>query len=78
MTTKEEEKKETSNAKKTGSNRKQKTANATASFNPIEYIEKTFDKPKAFIYYTVVNELKFKNKEEVTKAYELFKQLEKQ
>ena len=72
MTTKEEEKKETS-TKKTGT-RKQKT-NTTASFNATEYIEKTFDKPKAFIYYTLVNELKFKNKEEVTKAYELFKQL---
>ena len=73
MTTKEEEKKETSTTKKTGT-RKQKTT-TTASFNAKDYIEKTFDKPKAFIYYTVVNELKFKNKEEVTKAYELFKQL---
>lgn len=72
MTTKEEEKKETSTNKKTGT-RKQKTT--TASFNAKEYIEKTFDKPKSFIYYTVVNELKFKNKEEVEKAYELFKQL---
>ena len=74
MTTKEEEKKETSTTKKTGT-RKQKTNTTTASFNATEYIEKTFDKPKAFIYYTVVNELKFKNKEEVDKAYELFKQL---
>lgn len=72
MTTKEEEKKETSTTKKTGT-RKQKTA--TASFNATEYIEKTFDKPKAFIYYIVVNKLQFKNKEEVDKAYELFKQL---
>lgn len=71
MTTKEEEKKETSTTKKTGT-RKQKTT--TASFNATEYIEKTFDKPKAFIYYIVVNKLQFKNKEEVDKAYELFKQ----
>lgn len=74
MTTKEEEKKETSTTKKTGT-RKQKTNTTTASFNATEYIEKTFTKPKAFIYYIVVNELKFKNKEEVDKAYELFKQL---
>ena len=52
-----------------------KKKQVTSSFDYETYIENTFDKPKAFIYYIVVNELTFKNKEEVEKAYELFKQL---
>ena len=71
---KKEEEKEVQ-AKKPVRTRNKKTVNAAASFDYKDYIEKTFDKPKAFIYYIVVNELKFKNKEEVDKAYELFKQL---
>ena len=43
------------------------------SFDYKEYIEKTFETPKAFLYYILVNNLTFKSKEEVDKAYELFK-----
>lgn len=45
------------------------------SFDYKEYVEKTFERPKAFLYYILVNNLTFKSKEEVDKAYELFKQL---
>ena len=73
MVKKEEEKE--AQAKKPVGTKNKKTINAAASFDYKDYIEKTFDKPKAFIYYIVVNELTFKTKEEVDKAYESFKQL---
>lgn len=42
------------------------------SFDYKEYVEKTFETPKAFLYYILVNDLTFKSKEEVDKAYELY------
>lgn len=45
------------------------------SFDYQDYIEKTFNTPKAFIYYIIVNGLTFKNREEVDEAYNIFKQL---
>jgi hypothetical protein len=70
---KKEEEKETPTKKTVGKTRTKKET--APSFDYKDYIEKTFDKPKAFIYYITVNELSFKTKEEVEKAYELFKQL---
>lgn len=46
-----------------------------SSFDYKEYVEKTFEAPKAFLYYVLVNDLTLKSKEEVDKAYKLFKQL---
>lgn len=53
-----------------------KTKEPINSFDYRDYIEKTFENPKAFLYYILVNDLTFKSKEEVDKAYKLFKQLE--
>jgi hypothetical protein len=43
-----------------------------ASFDYKKYVEETFERPKAFLYYILVNDLTFKSKEEVDKAYELY------
>lgn len=64
------EKKEKSTKKNSG-----KTKETTDSFDYKDYVEKTFERPKTFLYYILVNDLTFKSKEEVDKAYELFKQL---
>lgn len=45
------------------------------SFDYKDYVEKTFENPKAFLYYVLVNDLTLKSKEEVDKTYKLFKQL---
>ena len=64
-------KKKEKSTKKKNSGKKE----TTASFNYKDYVEKTFERPKTFLYYILVNDLTFKSKEEVDKAYELFKQL---
>lgn len=66
---KNKEKKEKSTKKKeNGGNKKN-------SFDYKDYVEKTFEKSKSFLYYILVNDLTLKSKTEVDKAYELFKQL---
>lgn len=67
MTKKKEEKEKST--KKTSGGKKE------ASFDYKEYIEKYFGTPKAFLYYVLVNDLTLKSKEDVDKAYILFKQL---
>lgn len=52
-----------------------KNKELTTSFDYKDYVEKTFETPKAFLYYILVNDLSLKSKTEVDKAYELFKQL---
>lgn len=68
--TKNKEKKDKSTKKNSG-----KTNEPTASFDYKDYVEKTFETPKAFLYYILVNDLSLKSKKEVDKAYKLFKQL---
>ena len=46
-----------------------------ALFDYKDYVEKTFENPKAFLYYVLVNDLTLKSKEEVDKTYKLFKQV---
>lgn len=67
MAKKKEEKEKST--KKTSGGKKE------APFDYKDYVEKTFENPKAFLYYVLVNDLTFKSKMEVDKAYELFKQL---
>lgn len=67
---KTEEKKDKPTKKNSG-----KTKETATSFDYKDYVEKTFERPKAFLYYILVNDLTFKSKEEVNKTYELFKQL---
>ena len=52
-----------------------KNKELTTSFDYKDYVEKTFETPKAFLYYILVNDLSLKSKTEVDKTYELFKQL---
>lgn len=44
-------------------------------FDYKDYVEKTYENPKAFLYYVLVNDLTLKSKEEVDESYKLFKQL---
>lgn len=67
MAKKKEEKEKST--KKTSGGKKE------VPFDYKAYVEKTFERPKTFLYYVLVNDLTFKSKEEVDKAYELFKQL---
>lgn len=68
--TEEKQKKEKTTKKNSG-----KTKEPTTSFDYKDYVEKTFERPKAFLYYILLNDLTFKSKKEVDKAYELFKHL---
>lgn len=55
--------------------KKENSKKEKSSFDYKEYIEKTFTKPKAFIYYIVVNDLTLKNEDEVNDLYNKFKVL---
>ena len=45
------------------------------SFDYIEYINESIERPKAFIYYLIVNDIKVKDEKELEKAYKKYKEL---